>query len=175
MNILDIVIFGKDRVNKKWKLEYDETIYKIYDSNSELAGYFFPDYGLFLDEKHDRYEDEEKKIETINEEHKEVFGGEVLLPLAKLDLLDIEEIHVDLESACGMLEAGLLRLEEWKKWMRDNSEKYSIQGYRIYNSREDKNMLSISIELDNHFVLHEKEIGVSLSPMLDSLSQFGLL
>lgn len=163
----------RDKDDKKWIIEYDETIYKIYDRNKDLAGYFFPDYGSRFDENSSQ--DEETIIETLNKEHNEVSGGEVLVPLVKLDLLDIEDKHVDLDFAYGQLEADLHRLDAWKEWMRCNSEKFNIVGNGIHTSREDRNMLSIALGLNSHFVLSEKEISLLLKPILDSLNQSGLL
>ena len=168
----------KDKDNKKWKIEYDETIYKIYDRSNDLAGYFFPNYGFMSDQKSkdDNGEEvEETIIDALNEEHKEVSGGEILVPLVKLDLLDIEDEHVDLDSAYRRMEADLQRMDAWKSWMRSNLDRYNIIGNGIYTSREDRNMLSIALHLNNQFVLHEKNIGLKLKPILDSLSECGLL
>ena len=168
----------KDKDNKKWKIEYDETIYKIYDRSNDLAGYFFPNYGFMSDQKskNDNGEEvEETIIDAMNEEHKEVSGGEILVPLVKLDLLDIEDEHVDLDSAYLRMEADLQRMDAWKSWMRSNLDRYNIIGNGIYTSREDRNMLSIALHLNSQFVLHEKDIGLKLKPILDSLSECGLL
>ncbi len=168
----------KDKDNKKWKIEYDETIYKIYDRSNDLAGYFFPNYGFMSDQKSksDNGEEvEETIIDAMNEEHKEVSGGEILVPLVKLDLLDIEDEHVDLDSAYLRMEADLQRMDAWKSWMRSNLDRYNIIGNGIYTSREDRNMLSIALHLNSQFVLHEKDIGLKLKPILDSLSECGLL
>ena len=168
----------KDKENKKWKIEYDETIYKIYDRSNDLAGYFFPNYGFMSDQKskNDNGEEvEETIIDAMNKEHKEVSGGEILVPLVKLDLLDIEDEHVDLDSAYLRMEADLQRMDTWKSWMRSNLDRYNIIGNGIYTSREDRNMLSIALHLNSQFVLHEKEVGLKLKPILDSLSECGLL
>ena len=168
----------RDRESKKWKIEYDETVYKIYDRNNDLAGYFFPNYGIVTDQDSDSEiseTDEETIIDTMNQEHKEVSGGEVLVPLVKLDLLDIEDEHVDLDSAYARMEEDLKRMDSWKTWMKSNSNIYSITGNGIYTSREDRNMLSIALQLNIRFVLLERDIGLKLKPMLDSLSEWGLL
>jgi hypothetical protein len=167
------VFLKRDKDDKRWNIEYDETVYKIYDRNNALAGYFFPDYGFKYNEN--SREDEETIIETLNKEHKEVSGGEVLLPLVKLQLLDIEDKHVDLDYAYDQLEADLHRLDAWKEWMECNSEKFKIVGNGVYTSREDRNMLSIALGLNSPFILNEKQIGLSLKPLLDSLDRSGLL
>ncbi len=120
-------------------------------------------------------EDEENFIEEMNQDHKEVSGGEVLVPLVKLDLLDIEDQHVDLDFAYRKMEGDLKRMDQWKSWMKSNSDRYGIIGNGIYTSREDRNMLSIALHLNSRFVLHQKEIGLKLKPILDSLSEWGLL
>jgi hypothetical protein len=167
------VFLRRDKDDKLWNIEYDETVYKIYDRNKDLAGYFFPDYGSGFDENSSH--EEETIIETLNKEHKEVSGGEVLVPLVKLYLLDIEDKHVDLDFAYGQLEAALHRLDAWKEWMKGSSERFNIVGNGIYTSREDRNMLSIALRLNSQFVLSEKEISLLLKPILDSLNQSGLL
>jgi hypothetical protein len=172
------VFLRKDKDNKKWKIEYEETIFKIYDRNNDLAGYFFPNYGFMSDQKSNSdngEEVEETIIDAMNKEHKEVSGGEILVPLVKLDLLDIEDEHVDLDSAYLRMEADLQRMDAWKSWMRSNLDRYKIIGNGIYTSREDRNMLSIALHLNSQFVLHEKDIGLKLKPILDSLSECGLL
>jgi hypothetical protein len=174
----DIVFLKRNKNSKKWKIEYDETIYKIYDRNNDLAGYFFPNYGNVTDQKSSsemKEEDEESIIEVMNKEHKVVPGGEILVPLAKLDLLDIEEEQIDLDSGCERMEEVLKRMDAWKTWVSSNSSRFNIIGNGIYTSREDRNMLSIALLLDTKFVLHEKEIGLQLNQILDSLSEFGLL
>jgi hypothetical protein len=173
------VFLKRDKDSKKWKIEYDEMIYKIYDRNNNLAGYFFPNYGIECNQEPASElpgeVDEDVIIGAMNEEHKEVSGGEVLVPLVKFDLFDIEDEHVDLDSISGMMEEGLKRMNAWKTWMRTNSDRFKIIQNGIYTSREDRNMLSIVLYLNSKFVLHKKDIGLKLEPILDSLSEFGLL
>jgi hypothetical protein len=35
-------LFGKRGGSNKWKAEYDDTLYKIYDWGGNLTGYLFP-------------------------------------------------------------------------------------------------------------------------------------
>ncbi|HZD34549.1 MAG TPA: hypothetical protein VE130_05045 [Nitrososphaeraceae archaeon] len=169
----------RDKNSRKWTLEYDETIYKIYDRNNDLAGYFLPDYGFVDNQITSNGNDEEKDewiiIEEMNKEHKEVPGGEVVLPLVKLDLLDIEDEHVDLDFAYGKMEEHLKRIDSWLMWMRSHSDRHNIINNWIYTSREDRNMLCIVLQLNSRFVLHKQDIILKLKPILDSLSEWGLL
>ena len=168
----------REKDHQKWKIEYDETIYKIYDKNNDLAGYFFPDYGLVLDQKSNEdqkeEEDEETVIEAMNEEHKDLPRGEVLVPLVKLDLLDIEDEHIELDVAYKRMEADLQRMDAWKTWMKSNSDKFGIMEMEFIHPGKTGTCYQISLQLNSQFVLHEKEIGQKLKPILD-LNESGLL
>jgi hypothetical protein len=39
---------NKNSVNNelRWKFEYEDTVYKVYDRKNDLAGYFFPNYNI---------------------------------------------------------------------------------------------------------------------------------
>jgi hypothetical protein len=68
-----LVLFGRDNNNEsKWKIEYENSIYKVYDSNKKLAGYFFPQYGSIhqrVSSKQDGEQKEEDKIiERMNKD-----------------------------------------------------------------------------------------------------------
>jgi hypothetical protein len=173
------VFLKRDKDSNKWKIEYDEMTYKIYDKNIDLAGYFFPNYGIDYNlERANKLleeDDEDVIIGAMNQEHKEVSGGEVLVPLVKFELFDIEDEHIDLDSAIRIMEEGLKRMGVWQTWLVNNSNRFKIIRNGIYTSREDRNMLSIILHLNCKFVLHKKDIGLKLKPILDSLSEFGLL
>ena len=51
-------MFGSNNKKSRWKLEYEDTIYKIYDWNRNLAAYFYPNYELV-----ETYESEDEIIE----------------------------------------------------------------------------------------------------------------
>lgn len=168
---------GKD--GKKWKLDYDETVYKIYDKNNDLAGYFLPEYGTAIDQESSQGreddDDDDLLIESMNKQHKEVLGGEVLLPLVKLDLLDIEDEDVDLDLAYEKMHEHLKRMDSWKAWIKSYSDRHNIMKNWIYTSREDRNMLCIVLQLNDKFILDKQDIASKIKPILDSLSEWGLL
>ncbi|MGN6614174.1 MAG: hypothetical protein ACTHKC_03955 [Candidatus Nitrosocosmicus sp.] len=90
--------FNKDDDRKKqWKLEYFDTIYKVYDWDKNLAGYFFPDYERTdkeIQESSDTeydLDEQTKIIDKLNKEKHKVYGGNLMVPLIKLYLLDNEE------------------------------------------------------------------------------------
>jgi len=77
-------LFGRDGQKVSWKADYKNGIYKIYDWNKRLAGYFFPDYGQIEPEGA-----EEEAIEQMNDSHANLgSGGHLMVPMLKLELLD---------------------------------------------------------------------------------------
>jgi hypothetical protein len=145
-------LFGKRGSSNKWKAEYDDTLYKIYDWNGNLAGYLFPTY-------RDIEPRDEEVIVELNRIHAQVTEGTLLLPMVKLNLLDNNE---------GMD-------NRWKEWLHDNAEPFNIADSAVYTAREDRNMLSIALGIVETFSLSEKEVRDFLSPLLDKLHEDGLL
>lgn len=162
-------MFGKGNKKSKWKIEYEDTIYKVYDWNGNLAAYFFPNYEL-----EETKEDEDKIIEKLNQSHQSVPGGNILLPMIKLNLLDKEE-GIDLDYAISALEQSLQRVKVWKQWLLQKSSHFEINGNAIFTSREDREMLSIGLRIKKHITLGEKEILGALIALLDELHEAGLL
>lgn len=162
-------MFGNRNKKSKWKMEYEDTIYKIYDWNRNLAGYFFPDYDL-----EETKENEDEIIEKLNQSHQSVQGGNILLPMVKLNLLDKEE-GIDLDYAIVALEQSLQRVKVWNKWLLQNGNQFEINGNAIFTSREDREMLSIGLRINKDLTLGEKELRDALIPLLDELHEAGLL
>ena len=160
-------MFGKS--GGKWKTEYDDTLYKIYDWDGNLAGYLFPEYGDI--EPKDR---EDEIIDELNKTHAQVTEATILLPMAKLNLLDNHE-GMDIDYVISSLEANTERAGVWKKWIRDNGRSFSIVGSAVHTAREDRNMLSIALGIAATITLGEKEVRDFLSPLLEKLHEDGLL
>ncbi|HJS68290.1 MAG TPA: hypothetical protein VJ730_02625 [Nitrososphaera sp.] len=160
-------MFGKS--GGKWKTEYDDTLYKIYDWDGNLAGYLFPEYGDI--EPKDR---EDEIIDELNKTHAQVTEATILLPMAKLNLLDNHE-GMDIDYVISSLEANTERAGVWKKWIRDNGRSFSIVGSAVQTAREDRNMLSIALGIAATITLGEKEVRDFLSPLLEKLHEDGLL
>lgn len=160
-------MFGKS--GGKWKTEYDDTLYKIYDWDGNLAGYLFPEYGDI--EPKDR---EDEIIDELNKTNAQVTEATILLPMAKLNLLDNHE-GMDIDYVISSLEANTERAGVWKKWIRDNGRSFSIVGSAVQTAREDRNMLSIALGIAATITLGEKEVRDFLSPLLEKLHEDGLL
>ena len=162
-------MYGSQNKRSKWKMEYEDTIYKIYDWNRNLAAYFYPNYELV-----ETNESEDEIIEKLNQSHQNVRGGNILLPLIKLNLLDKEE-RIDLDYTIVALEQNLQRTKVWREWLVQNDRKFAITGNAVFTSREDREMLSIALVIDSNIILGEKEALVALTPLLDELHEATLL
>jgi hypothetical protein len=160
-------LFGKKGDGKKWKADYDDMLYKIYDWGGNLAGYLFPTYS-------DTEQEDEESIVELNRIHAQVTEGTLLLPMAKLNLLDNNE-GMEIEYVISSLQSNMERTNRWKKWLHDNAQSFNIAGSAVYTAREDRNMLSIALGIVETFNLGEKEVLDFLSPLLDKLHEDGLL
>jgi hypothetical protein len=168
---------NRSKKKLKWKAEYLNSLYKIYDWDKKLAGYFFPKYP---DDMHDSQGKDESDIrddeftEELNKSKASVSGGNLLVPMLKLNLLDIQE-GMDLDYTIESLETNLKRTKVWKQWITDNHRQFSISGTGVYTAREDRNMLSIVLGIDSDLKLGEVEVVTKLTPLLDNLHEAGLL
>lgn len=160
-------LFGKRGDSNKWKAEYDDTFYKIYDWDGNLAGYLFPAYSNI------ESKDEETIVE-LNRTHAQATEGRLLLPMVKLNLLDNSE-GMGIDYVISSLEANKERTNKWKEWICGNAESFNIANSAVYTAREDRNMLSITLDIVEKFNLGEKEVRDFLSPLLDKLHEDGLL
>jgi hypothetical protein len=157
---------------ERWKMEYEDTLYKVYDWDKNLAGYFFPKYDLIQPSEDSSYEEE--IIEKLNKSHEKVIGGDLMIPMIKLNLFDKEEA-IDLDYAIGSLEENLQRTRAWKQWLQQNHKEFEIIGDAVYTAREDRNMLSIVLRIESAITLGEKQVIMVLGPLLDRLHEDGLL
>jgi hypothetical protein len=167
---------SKKKLN--WKAEYTNSLYKIYDWDKKLAGYFFPKYTEATEEQSQGIDESDLRndelAEELNKSKASVSGGNLLVPMLKLNLLDIQE-GMDLDYTIESLETNLKRTKLWKQWIVDNHRQFSIIGTGVYTAREDRNMLSIVLGLNSDLILGEAEVVTKLAPLLDNLHEAGLL
>ena len=147
--------------------------------DKKLAGYFFPDYTSLRDRKTNnnlqrQEEDDDKIIERMNKAHDKIIGGNLMVPMLRLSLLDNTE-GVDLDYIIEALDINLQRAKTWREWLDANHSKFGISGAIIFTAREDRNMLSISLSIDSELTLGEKELGKELTPLLDKMHTDGML
>jgi hypothetical protein len=166
----------------EWNLEYDDSLYKVYDSAKRLAGYFFPDYdSLDAEERHNpKYKvqdanlNDPSSITLLHKIHAVLHGGSLLLPMLKLNLLDNQN-GITVDNVVTALHSNLRTAEIWKDWLSVNGITLGIVASSVYTAREDRNMLSILLIINEQIILGEKEVLESLGPILDKLHNDGLL
>jgi hypothetical protein len=165
-----------------WSLEYEDALYKIYDSAKRLAGYFFPDYSS-TDQNKDEFAsnselgrglDEDSALRLMNKKHKQVQGGSMMLPMLKLELLD-NQSGITINDVVDSLNRNTRTAGIWRTWLSRNSAILGIVGSLVYTAREDRNMLSIVLIIRDRIILGEKETMKSLAPILNKLHEDGLL
>jgi hypothetical protein len=166
----------------EWSLEYEDALYKIYDSAKRLAGYFFPDYSSTDQNKDElasngefgRGLDEDSALRLMNKKHKQVQGGSMMLPMLKLELLDNQN-GITINDVVDSLDRNTRTAGIWRTWLSQNSAILGIVGSLVYTAREDRNMLSIVLIIRDRIILGEKETMKSLAPILNKLHEDGLL
>jgi hypothetical protein len=161
----------------EWSLEYEDALYKIYDSAKRLAGYFFPDYSS-TDQNKDELAsnglDVDSALRLMNKKHKQVQGGSMMLPMLKLELLD-NQSGITINDVVDSLDRNTRTAGIWRTWLSQNSTILGIVGSLVYTAREDRNMLSIVLIIRDRIILGEKETMKSLAPILNKLHEDGLL
>lgn len=159
----------KKKGKRNWKCEYDDTVYKIYDWDDNLAGYFYPLYNIMGKNEME----EEEIIVEMNEKKEKLSGGHLMIPFVKLNLLDLDYLTID-EVICN-LQNSIHRAITWKKWIEDNKNKFNLSKSLICTSREDRNLLAVFFEINKEIILDEKMIIKQITPILDQLHMDELL
>ena len=150
-------MFEKNKANK-WKCEYEDTVYKIYDWGNRLTGYFFPRYNISTEND---IEIEDIILRMIDAKDI-VDGGHIMLPMLKLNILDRE--YLKIEETISELEKSCQRAIKWKNWIEDNRNRFNIVGDNVSTSREDRNMLAVILEINYKIMLNEKYLLLRLLP-----------
>lgn len=162
-------MFGRNNSRtSRWKVDFYDSVYKIYDKDGNLTGYLFPNYPKINEENEDSVTLELAKSHSV------VTGGSLMLPMVKLNLLDIEEGQ-SLDEVIDKLAINIKKARQWQVWCASNKDKYDILGHEVYTAREDKQMLSIVLDLGSQFTLGTKQIASFISPILDDLSTEGMI
>ncbi|MGE0242821.1 MAG: hypothetical protein AB7F53_02670 [Nitrososphaeraceae archaeon] len=157
------------RGRKNWKSEYDDTVYKIYDWDNNLTGYFYPSYNI----KGKNENEEEEIIVKMNEKKERIDGGHLMIPFLKLNLLDMDYLTID--NTISHLQNCIQRALMWKKWIENYSNKFNLSRSLICTSREDRNLLAVLFEIKQEIELDEKIIIREITPLLDQLHSDELL
>ena len=150
----------------QWKLEREESYFKIYDENKHVAGYFDPEYGdIFPENKINEI------IEEMHKKNEKIPGGYLMVPMIKFEVFHDQEIGLDYLQR--RIDDVKERITKWKDFIlsRKNSD------HKIQVSHTDADMLSITfpIHFDSPVSLEKKLLTAELEVTLNSLHEKGLL
>jgi len=150
----------------QWKLEREESYFKIYDENKHIAGYFDPEYGdIFPEHKINEI------IEEMHKKHETIHGGYLMVPMIKFEVFNDQEIGLDhLQRHIDNIKE---RITKWKNFILSQK----ISDHKIQVSHTDAYMLSITfpIHFDAPVSLEKKLLLAELEITLNSLHEKGLL
>jgi hypothetical protein len=150
----------------QWKLEREDTYFKIYDENKNIAGYFDPEYGeIFPAHRVNEI------IEEMHKKHEKVLGGYMMAPMLKFEIFDEQEIGIDYLQ--HRIEDVKERIERWKNFIKNQK----TSEHKIRVSHTDSDMLSITFPIRFAFPvpLEQKLLLAELEIILNSLHENGLL
>jgi hypothetical protein len=80
-----------------------------------------------------------------------------------------------LDAVLNHLTDNIGRAKKWREWYLSNKDKYDMLDCLVYTAREDRQMLSIVIDLRSEFTLGTKEVAHFIAPILDNLSEQGMI
>ncbi len=149
-----------------WKIEREDTFFRIYDRNHKIAGYFDPDYGKIFPE--DKIEE---TIEQMHKNHDKVSGGYLTVPMVKFEIFDSNE-EMDILYLAARLEGVRERVGAWREFLLANHMRHSIT---ISHTDQDMLSLTFPIKFASQVPLEKKLVLEMILPTLDLLHQKGLL
>jgi len=150
----------------QWKLEREESYFKIYDKNKNIAGYFDPAYGdIFPEHKISEI------IEEMHKKHEKILGGFLMVPMIKFEVFNDQEIGLDYLQR--RIDDVKDRISKWKDFIL----KQKSSDHKIRVSHTDTDMLSITfpIHFNTPVSLEKKLLLAELEISLNSLHEKGLL
>ena len=150
----------------QWKLEREESYFKIYDENKHIAGYFDPAYGDIVPEHKIN-----EIIEEMHKKHEKIPGGYLMVPMIKFEIFNEQEIGLDYLQR--RIEHIKERITKWNDFILNQK----ISDHKIQVSHTDTDMLSITfpIRFNSPVSLEKKLLIAELEITLNSLHEKGLL
>jgi len=150
-----------------WKLELEDSYFKIYDDRKTIVGYFAPEYGeIYPEDRADQV------IQEMLKRHDKIKGGYMMLPLVKFGIFE-EGKEMNLDYIQKQLVEANNRLALWKNLM----VKIAIMHHKILVSHTDHDMLSITLGIifASPVSLEKSDLQNELGQILDLGHQMGLL
>ena len=150
-----------------WKLELEDSYFKIYDDRKTIVGYFAPEYGeIYPEDRADQI------IQEMLKRHDKIKGGYMMLPLVKFGIFE-EGKEMNLDYIQKQLVEANNRLALWKNLM----VKIAIMHHKVLVSHTDHDMLSITLDIifASPVSLEKNDLQNELGQILDLGHQMGLL
>lgn len=150
-----------------WKLDLDDTYFRIYDSKKLIAGYFDPDYGDIFPK-----ENEDEIISNMLKNHEKIYGGIIMVPLLKFGLFD-RDLETDITSLDDNIASVSDRIKKWKDFIAMNGN--TVHSIRISHTEQDMLTITFPIKFSKPTKLEKKSLVVEIEPTLDLLQKLNLL
>ncbi len=150
-----------------WKLDLDESYFRIYDSKKLIAGYFDPDYGDIYPK-----ENSEEIILSMLKNHDKILGGVIMVPLVKFGLFD-----TDLDTSISEVEQNVNRvtehLQKWKNFLSQTNR--HVHSIRISHTDQDMLTITFKVKFSKPTSLEKIKLMEEIFPTLDLLQKSGLV
>lgn len=146
-----------------WKLDQDETYFRIFDSQKYIAGYFDPAYGEGADEDY---------VEAALKRKDPVPGGYLVVPMIKFGLFD-SDLDISIDMLEDKMESARRALDRWSNYMK--AKNYPFHSVRISHTDQDMLTMTFPVQFHRPVRLHKNDLAKALTPTLDSLQRLGLL
>ena len=150
-----------------WKLDLDDTFFRIYDSKKLIAGYFDPDYGELFPK-----ENEEEIISNMLKNHEKIPGGFLMVPLVKFSLFD-RDLEIDIDSLQENIDVVSVRIKKWKDFINNTGN--NVHVVRISHTDQDMLTITFPIKFSEPTKLENKSLIAEIEPTLDLLQKLDLL
>lgn len=146
-----------------WKLDLDDTYFRILDSKKYTAGYFDPDYG----------EDaSEESIELMLKQKTAIRGGYLVVPMLKFGLFD-SDLDIDIYQLEDKINAVVKALARWSGYIR--AKNYPFHSVRISHTDQDMLTMTVPLIFPKPVRLDKNDLAVEISQTMDSLQRQGML
>ena len=150
-----------------WKLDLDESYFRIYDSKKLIAGYFDPDYGEIYPK-----ENSEEIILSMLKNNEKILGGMIMVPFVKFGLFD-----TDLDTSLSEVEQNVNRviehLQKWKNFLSQTNR--HVHSIRISHTDQDMLTITFKIKFSKPTSLEKIKLMGEIFPTLDLLQKSGLV
>lgn len=150
-----------------WKLDLDDTYFRIYDSKKLIAGYFDPDYGDIFPK-----ENEDEIISNMLKNHEKIPGGIMMVPLLKFGLFD-RDLETDITSLDDNIASVSDRIKKWKDFITMSGN--TVHSIRISHTDQDMLTITFPIKFSKPTKLEKKSLVAEIEPTLDLLQKLNLL